>query len=62
MVGNLKEIQSGRSSRTQKMILKWKIIRECGLASSGSGQEPVASPSEHGNELLVFTKYAELHE
>jgi len=29
MVGNLKEIQFGRSSRTQKIILKRKLIREC---------------------------------
>jgi len=29
MVGNLKEIQSGRSSRTQKIILKRKLIRVC---------------------------------
>jgi len=28
-LGNLKEIQSGRSSRTQKIILKRKLIREC---------------------------------
>jgi hypothetical protein len=34
----------------------------CGLVSSDSGKEPVASLSEHGNELLGFTKYEELHE
>jgi len=28
-VGNLKGIQSGRSSRTQKIILKRKLITEC---------------------------------
>jgi len=29
MVGNLKEIRSGRFSRSQKIILKRKLITEC---------------------------------
>jgi hypothetical protein len=35
-------------------------VRSYGLDSSGSGQGPVAGPSEHGNETSGFIKGEEL--
>jgi hypothetical protein len=45
-----------------EIILEWifvKYDRRCGLDSSGSGQGPVASPCEHGNEPTGSIKNGE---
>jgi hypothetical protein len=41
----------------EKMLKK--LLREYGLDSSGSGQNPVVGCCEHGNEPLGFTKSRE---